>query len=104
MPRKKKEKVSHKPFFDKEFFWVILACKEPANPEKQKEAEEKISTFYAPAVRLINNIGRSDKQNRVKAEIQSILGAKDRRASLLRFFFKEFMGKISVKEFLSHSG
>ncbi|MBU2028328.1 hypothetical protein KJ761_00335 [Patescibacteria group bacterium] len=61
--------------------------------EEKKIAEEKISTFYAPDVRLLFSIGKSDKRKRVKAEIQTILKAKDRRTSLLRFFFKEFLNR-----------
>ncbi len=93
MLKRKNKKVVPKPFFDKKFFWRVDILKNLKNPEEKKLAEEMLNNFYASAVRLLYSSERLDKRRQVEAEIQTILRAKDRKTSLIRFFFKEFLNK-----------
>ena len=92
MPRTKKEKVVHKPFFDEKFFRFmgILSSK---NPEERELVQKTIDSSYAIAVRLLCSLKRLDIKKQVEAGVQAILEARNKRAFLLRIFFEKFLDK-----------
>ncbi len=71
----------------------MLNYRDSTNPARKERDKKELREKYASKDALLFPCKEGEEQARIKEEVQKILRAKDRRASLLKLFFREFLSR-----------